>query len=283
LSRWPLPDPYEPARDENSLDPDDQAEPPNYRYSTPPRFDDLRGSWVGGLRRFLDPPKNDQSSGMATVAEDNNQSGPRKAFSLSRDDALFWIGVAVFGDGLYLLADHPTYAVPLIMAGVALLAWSNRGHMPRPPLRLAALILAMAATCGIAGYDLYDRHFGNPPSVHIATGKLWPPLTDEQEASLERALRALPNHRAFRVICLSADCKEFSGNIISAFYSAGWQPLASYSSTFYSEPVGLVLYLKDTNDRTLTNAIETSTGQKIDRIEASTDPTIESLFVGIKP
>ena len=202
---------------------------------------------------------------------------------MSRDDALFWIGVAVFGDGLYLLAEHPMYAVPLITAGVALLAWSNRGHMPKPPLRLAALIIAMAATCAFVGYDLYDRHFGNSSSAHIATGKLWPPLTDEQEASLERALKALPNHRAFRIICLSADCREFSGNIISAFHSAGWQPLAAFSNQNYSEPVGLVLYLKDLNDRSLANAIETSTGQKIDHIETSSDPTMESLLVRIKP
>ena len=38
------------------------------------------------------------------------------------------LGVAVFGDGLYLLAEHPMYAVPLIMVGIALLAWTNRGR-----------------------------------------------------------------------------------------------------------------------------------------------------------
>jgi hypothetical protein len=87
--------------------------------------------------------------------------GSGKGFSLSRDDAIFWVGVAIFSDGLYIVADHPTYGIPLIILGVALLAWSNRGHMPRPQLRLAVLVLAMIVTGLVAGYDLYERHFGS--------------------------------------------------------------------------------------------------------------------------
>src|ERR1700676_1801044 len=68
---------------------------------------------------------------------DGKPPEPRRGFSMSRDDAIFWIGIAAFGDGLYLMADHPSYGVPLIIIGVALLAWASRGHMPRPPFRLA--------------------------------------------------------------------------------------------------------------------------------------------------
>ena len=92
---------------------------------------------TAALERLAATTQGERSSEKAGMSEDKSPSSARKAFSLSRDDALFWIGVAVFGDGLYLLAEHPMYAVPLIIAGVALLAWSNRGHMPKPPLRLA--------------------------------------------------------------------------------------------------------------------------------------------------
>jgi|GEM_PF-6054732 len=117
--------------------------------------------------KFL--PKNwsgpsERAAEKVTVAE----SGPRKAFSMSRDDALFWIGIALFGDGVYLMAEHPYYGIPLIISGVALLAWSNRGHMPKPPIRLAVLILAMTVTVSIVAFDYYDRHFGNrAPSATV--------------------------------------------------------------------------------------------------------------------
>lgn len=74
------------------------------------------------------------------------------------------------------MAEHPYYALALIVVGLAALIWSNRGHMPRPRWRLAALVLAMAATCGVVGYDLYDRHFG---TAHQASAA--PPAAEKIE------------------------------------------------------------------------------------------------------
>jgi hypothetical protein len=140
------------------------------------QLEQFRREQIVGARES-DGTQRERSSEKATVVEQDPSDptldrmrrnferppeGLRKAFSMSRDDALFWIGVALFGDGVYLMAEHPYYAIPLIGAGVALLAWSNRGHMPRPPVRLAALVLAMVVTISLAGFDYYDRHFGNP-------------------------------------------------------------------------------------------------------------------------
>ena len=108
---------------------------------------------------------------------------PNKAFSLSRDDAIFWIGVAVLGDGLYLMAEHPAYGIPLILVGIAALWWTNRGHMPKPQWRMALLILAMAITCGISGYDLYERHFMASPQTVAQQS----PAKSDEPASLSEA------------------------------------------------------------------------------------------------
>jgi hypothetical protein len=142
---------------------------------------------------FADPPRRN----MAGQESKLPVGGHKEGFSLSRDDALFWIGIALFGDGVYLMAEHPYYAIPLIAAGVALLAWSNRGHMPRPPVRLAVLIFAMAVTISIAGSDYYDRHFGEKPQTRL-------PLTEAQRstASAPNAPRAYTNKTASQLLDL---------------------------------------------------------------------------------
>jgi hypothetical protein len=195
-----------------------QSEEPPAKAQEQPSSLPHRNTYVPDLARQGERP-----SEKATVAEDKSQSGTRKAFSLSRDDALFWIGVAVFGDGLYLVAEHPMYAVPLITAGVALLAWSNRGHMPKPRLRLAALILAMAITCGIAGYDLYERHFGNPlappqevPAVRTNSTPLsperWPALTSTETSVFVAGARLIPPQDIV-VVCENINCKDLTDGI----------------------------------------------------------------------
>jgi hypothetical protein len=121
----------------------------------------------------------------------------------------------------------------------------------------------------------------NGPAVPT-TKLLWPPLTDGEESSLERALKIIPKHGPIRIVCMSANCRELAGNFISAFHAAGWQQYAAFSG-FYTEPIGLTLYVKDTSDHTLADAIEKSTGLKIEHIEPSNDPSIESIFFGIRP
>lgn len=117
------------------------------------------------------------------------ETGPRKTFSMSRDDAIFWMGIAAFGDGLYLMAEHPIYATLLVVAGTTALAWAVRGHMPRPGLRFVALVALFLTTCAITGYDLYDRHFGvnaqgiTPP----AATPISPPQTSSTPSAAEPA------------------------------------------------------------------------------------------------
>jgi hypothetical protein len=118
-----------------------------------------------------------------------------------------------------------------------------------------------------------------PPSL---TARLWSPLTDDQESSLERALRAISKRAPLQIICMSTDCRELAGNFISAFNSSGWQVRAAFSG-YPSEPVGLVLFQTDINDHSLADTIETTTRLKIQRIEPSAMPTGNSLFIGIKP
>jgi hypothetical protein len=81
---------------------------------------------------------------------------------------------------------------------------------------------------------------------------------------------------------MSSDCRELAGNLISAFHAAEWRPFAAFSG-FPTEPVGITLYVKDINDHTLADAIEKSINLKVAHIEPTSDPNLESLFIGIKP
>jgi hypothetical protein len=89
-------------------------------------------------------------------------SAPR--FSMSLEDAVFWIALTVFGTGLYIVADYHIYGLVLIIIGVLGLAWSSRGHMPRSSWKTGTLILAMLITLSVAGYDIYDRHYNQKPT-----------------------------------------------------------------------------------------------------------------------
>jgi hypothetical protein len=217
---------------------------------------------------------------MAAEKQAEGSSG-RKSFSMSLDDTIFWIGLTSLGAGLYLMAEHPIYGLVLVVAGVAALAWANRGHMPKPPLRLGALILAMAITVGVAGYDLYDRRFG-VPAAPIATGRVWTPLTDEQKASLGLVLSAFPKHDTFQIICLNSDCKTLSEDLMRVLYDAGWNPVL-VGSYVQQEPYGAALYQTDINDRKLADAIEKATKLKVNHIYPSTIANVDSLFLGLRP
>jgi hypothetical protein len=247
---------------------------PADRYEPPllPGYDD---DWSDVARAV---ERDEQPAEKPTVSEPTT---PRKAFTLSRDDAIFWIGVAALGDGLYLMAEHPLYATILIAIGVGMLAWSNRGHMPRPSLRLAVLVLAMVATVSIAGYDLYDRHFGTTMSP-VATGRVWAPLTDDQKTSLGLVLGALPQHDSFQVLCLNSDCRALAEDFMGVLNGIDWNPVLG-GNNFYQEPYGAVLYQTDIKDRRLADAIEKTTKIKIAHIYPTSMPNVDSLFLGLRP
>jgi hypothetical protein len=120
------------------------------------------------------------------------------------------------------------------------------------------------------------------PSGPAPTGRVWSRLTDEQRSSLELVLGALPKHDSFQVICLTSDCRGLAEDFMRAAYNAGWAPVLT-SGNFYQEPYGITLYVKDINDHSLANAIEKSTGLKIEHVYPSSFPNLESVFIGIRP
>ncbi len=81
---------------------------------------------------------------------------PARSFSMSRDDAIYWLGLAVFPTGLFVVTDHAIYGWALIVAGVGLLGWAARAHAPRTSPRTAAFIVAVILTWGAVGYDAYQ-------------------------------------------------------------------------------------------------------------------------------
>jgi hypothetical protein len=94
------------------------------------------------------------------LGQQSANSTSKSSFSMSRDDAIFWVGITLFGVGVPVVFDHPYIGSSLIAIGIIALIWANRGHMPKPPLRMAILIIAMTLTIAVAGYDIYDRNFG---------------------------------------------------------------------------------------------------------------------------
>lgn len=131
--------------------------------------------WREGKKREerkADVAKTIESSAKPPMAEPN----PRKTgFSMSLDDALFWIGLTCFGSGSGVMFEHPA-GILLVFFGVALLAWANRGHMPKPPLRLAAFYFAVAVTCALVGWQTWMYfHPQTSSNVEVVTAPTAPP------------------------------------------------------------------------------------------------------------
>lgn len=211
----------------------------------------------------------------------------------------FWVAItgfgAILGTGLYVLAEQQWVfgSIFTVGGGVGLLLMSplvrsKLGSWPSRKTLIAAIAVTWVFLAANIGLSIFNRI--SPPSgtgvagggVPPRTGKMWPPLTDEQETTLESALKAIPTRGPIRIICISSECRELAGNLIGAFHNAGWEPLAAFSGP-YNEPVGIVHYLTNINDHALANAIEKSINVKIEHIEPTSDPTLESVFVGIKP
>lgn len=151
----------------------------------------------------------------------------------------------------------------------------------RSPVALWAMItvtwLFLAANIG---FTIYGHYAGQRPAP---TGRIWETLTKDQKTLLALALRNVPKRDHFRIICLTSDCKDLAADFMGVMHEANWNPIFSSSSSFFSEPYGLVIYQKDVNDRSIADAIEKTTNLKVDHIEATNDPTIESIFLGLRP
>jgi hypothetical protein len=231
---------------------------------------DISRAMQDSERREKEVPKDDKS---------NLPPTSKKTFSMSRDDSIFWVSLASFGGGFSVMSLSPALGTSLVALGIAGLMWANRGHMPKPPWRMAALIVAMAMTCSFVMYDIYDRNFGH----RIPTGRIWSALTDDQKKSLGLVLSALPKRDSIQVICLTTDCQELAQDFMRVFYEAEWNPVLGASSFFSQVPYGAVLYQTDVTDQRLKNAIEKTTNIRILRILPSAFPNLDSIFLGIKP
>lgn len=94
---------------------------------------------------------------------EEEDGSPGHQFSMSLDDAIFWIALTVFGAGLYFVIDAQTYGLILIAMGATGLTWATRYHVPKPYFRTAAAVIALLATWALIGYDIHVRHVVTAP------------------------------------------------------------------------------------------------------------------------
>jgi len=224
-------------------------------------------------------------------------SEPRSEKISERD---FVVGItifgAAFGTGLFALSEGYWWFGSVYTAGGAIgllsmspLVQSRIGSWPSQRTLMAVALgtwLFLGANIGFAVYDhFWPKGISSiTPAAPVATGRVWAPLSKDEQKLATFAINILPKREHFRVICLTTDCKDLARDFTTVFHDAGWNPVFASSSTFFQEPYGIVLYLKNPNDKSLAEAIEKTTNLKIDHVEASSDPTgIESLFIGIRP
>jgi hypothetical protein len=223
--------------------------------------------------------------GRPSKGPDVADNPPSKSFSETNAWIYGGIGGAAFstvlGIGLVgIFYEHEPIAgtaMSLIgLAGLSAMIFLLKGH------RLTVIhtaIAALIATWVFLGYVLW---FGPHPTP-APTGRVWATLTSNEKTLLTLAIKVIPKRERFRVICLTTDCKDLATDFMGAFHDAGWNPILATGNSFYQEPYGLILYMKDVNDHSLADAIEKTTSLKVDHIEQSTDPFAESIALGIRP
>ena len=79
-------------------------------------------------------------------------------------DAVFWLGLTIFGVGLTALVDggHALSSVFLMTIGLAAVVYSVVLHYKPQLPRLRIWVLLLAVTWCAIGYDFYDRHHTVP-------------------------------------------------------------------------------------------------------------------------
>ena len=206
-----------------------------------------------------------------------------KAIIIAIGGGAFCAGLFGFYEGQPFLGTAFTVGGLVTMAPISPFVRSNiKWAFGRPALWTLATVTWLFLATNL-GLFLYGRLAATPPPV-VATGNVWESLTSDQKKVLSLAIKLLPSQQHFRVICLTSDCKDLAESFMAAFHEAGWNPLFASSTAFFQEPYGIVLYLKDPNNKALEEAIEKTTNIKIDHVEAATDPTgVESLFIGFRP
>jgi hypothetical protein len=245
---------------------------PNAHYHPDPPRDDLR-------RDILHAVEDSERIARKPTEKPVAPSSSRKTFSMSRDDSIFWISIAAFGGGFSVMSLSTLLGTILVATGIAGLIWANRGHMPKPPWRMAALIAAMVFTCSVVAFDIYDRNFGH--RIPQATGRVWEPLAEDQKRDLRLILGALPKRDSIQIICLNTDCRALAESLMGIFYDVGWSPVLG-TSNFFSEPYGIAIYQTDLKDQQLKAAIERTTKLKISNVLQS-NMNLDSVFIGVRP
>ena len=124
---------------------------------------------------------------------------------MSLDDTIFWIGLTVFGTGLYLVAELHAWGLALIMIGAAGIIYSVRGHLRRPSVGRLSVLL-MIVTWAIVGYDIYARNVGSPfkpqltQPVHSPASSRVGGFSEQFRRSLQWNLLRLPRPCPFKIL-----------------------------------------------------------------------------------
>ena len=79
---------------------------------------------------------------------------------LTLPEKLFWIGLTVFGGGLYVVFEHSAWGWLFIVGGAGIMVYGaqSRDVLLRPSL-MAKVIIISLLTCGFVAFDYYDRHY----------------------------------------------------------------------------------------------------------------------------
>jgi hypothetical protein len=276
--------------------------PQNSTYEMPSRFPIVGSATFSTGHNRQEEERADREHLRQTLAAAHEQSerptekttvsdGP---FPETLGDAARWLigGVFVFVAGFEgyvmiwegrIVSGVASCAIAVVLTGLVVfwkkIPWS------RKDVRWA-FVAAIVAIEVIALSPFVEQHrwpfTGASEYGGASRGSLWPPLTDDEYLSLRIALKDIPKHDGIRIICTSADCRELAGNFIGVFHEIGWSPIGIFEGP-YGHPIGVVLYQKDTNDRTIADAIEKGTKGRLRPEIKSTDlGPIESLLIGIK-
>ncbi len=236
---------------------------------------------VENMRRSMESSPRSEQSERSLEKPMSEMHADDKAIIIAIGGSAFCAGLFGFYEGHPILGTAFTVGGLITMAPISPFVRSRISWAFGRPALWALAITTWLLLAANLGLSLYSR-----PTVHpvaVATGDVWTALTPDEKKLLSLAVKLLPTQPHFRIICLTSDCKDLAESLMVAFHDAGWNPVFATSSAFFQEPYGIVLYLKDPNDKSLKDAIEKTTSLKVDHTEVSTDPFMESMFIGIRP
>ena len=146
--------------------------------------------------------------------------------------------------------EHPA-GILLVFLGVALLAWANRGHMPKPPLRLAVFYFAVAVACALVGWQTWMYlHPQTSSNVEVVTAPTAPP---NQPPGKREIIDTTPEY----LMGLYQDKSTLQGDQLFKPFVGKWMRLTQtisditenqiWSNLPNAKPRQIVMYFDDTS------------------------------------